>query len=105
MESTEREDLDALSRSDGWQRFLDHVAVEWGTREYGGGARFTMGARQAASEQNEADALAKLRQIVVAQREIHTVIAWVEDRLKDATKAEHAMVAQPVQNYTRRGGL
>ena len=105
MDNSEREDLDQLVRSDGWRRFLEHVEHEWGTREKGGGVRFAQATYTAASDTSEADALSKLRQICVAQREIHTLIAWVDGRLKDATKADQELVAVGPRDYSRRGGL
>lgn len=100
-----REDLDHLVHSPGWSRFLEHVAKEWGTREHGGGARFTQATHTAASELNEADALAKLRQICVAQREIHNLVAWVDTTLKQATKEDRELVPVGPVDYSRRGGL
>ena len=105
MDNSEREDLDQLVRSDGWRRFLAHVEQEWGTKERGGGVRFANATYNAASESSEADALSKLRQICVAQREIHALIAWVEGRLKDATKADQELVAVGPIDYSRRGRL
>ena len=100
-----REDLDHLVHSPGWGRFLAHVQREWGTRETGGGARFTMAASQAVNIGDEINAVNQLRQICVAQREIHTLIAWVEQTLKDTTKQETQLVAAGPVDYSRRGGL
>lgn len=100
-----REDLDHLVHSPGWMRFLAHVEQEWGTREKGGGARFTQATHHAAAELNEADALAKLRQICVAQREIHNLLTWVESTLKQATKEDRELVPAGAPDYSRRGGL
>ena len=97
-----REDLDELVRSAGWQRFVAHVQQEWGTREAGGGVRFTMAARQASNINADGEAIAQLRQICVAQREVHNLVAWVEDTLKEAQKSEQQ---QPALIYPRRGRL
>jgi hypothetical protein len=102
--SDRREDLDELVHSPGWQRFVAHVRQEWGTREAGGGVRFTQAAHQAASLNANDDAIAQLRQICVAQREIHNLIAWVDAELNAAKKAEPQL--EPVRvEYSRRGGL
>jgi hypothetical protein len=104
MESR-REDLDDLVHSPGWMRFLAHVRQEWGTRDAGGGVRFTQAAHQAANLNADADAIGQLRQICVAQREIHNLIAWVDTELAQSQKdeAEYATAAPP--NFSRRGGL
>jgi hypothetical protein len=96
-----REDLEQLVATAGWQRFREYAAKEWGTREQGGGARFTMAARQAADLNAEQDAMQKLRQVCVAQREIHTLIEWVDATLKDAEKQEREPVM--VADFARGG--
>lgn len=99
-----REDLDHLVHSPGWMRFLAHVEQEWGTREKGGGARFTQAAREAADIHAKDVAVDHLRQIMAAQREVHNLIAWVDETLKQTTKQEQELV--PVaRDYSRRGGL
>ena len=77
---SEQEDLDALVTSGGWVLFCQHVQQEWGTTE-GGGAVFLAAVKAAASVTSDAEATAKLRQIVVAQREIHKLLAWSAERL------------------------
>ena len=100
-----REDLDHLVHSPGWARFLAHVEKEWGTRDIGGGVRFTRAATQAADINAERDAINQLRQVCVAQREIHNLIAWVENTLKQATKDDRELQPVAVPDYSRRGGL
>lgn len=99
----EREELDALIRSEGWAVFRRYVAREWGSEDDGGGVRFLAAVRQASSERAEADATEKLRQIVVAQREIHRVMAWVDERLKQLTKKDPAEARAAAMS--RRGAL
>jgi hypothetical protein len=101
MDSREREDLEQLVSCAGWLRFCDYVAKEWGTRENGGGARFTMAARQAADLNAEQDAMQKLRQVCVAQREIHNLMEWVDTSIKEARKHEDAR--ELVADFTRGG--
>lgn len=95
----EFEDLDALIRSAGWLRFKAYVAAQWGTPEHGGGARFQAAVAQA-SNQSDADAIAQLRQVVVAQKQIQGLILEFEgrrDKLKPMDQRELAM--------SRRGSL
>ncbi len=99
MENTEYEDLDALVRSAGWARLLFHVEQQWGTEENGGGHRFMTAVREAAKE-DDANATARLRQIVAAPREIHLVMRWAQQRL-DAVKPNVPREAA----LSRRGGL
>ncbi|HYF37260.1 MAG TPA: hypothetical protein VD994_18305 [Prosthecobacter sp.] len=100
-----REDLDHLVHSPGWSRFLEHVEREWGSREKGGGVRFTQAAHQAANIGDEINAVNQLRQICVAQREIHNLLSWVETTLKQATKEDRELVPVGAPDYSRRGGL
>ena len=96
----EFEDLDALFRSAGWLRFKAHVAQQWGTPQAGGGARLQAGVAQAAAENADADATAKLRQIVVAQKQIQGLILEFELRIEKVRPLEQRELAQ-----SRRGGL
>ena len=100
MES-EREDLDALLQTPGWQRFLRHVAQEWGAED-GGGAMYHGAVTAAAKDDDDPRALAKLRQIVVAQREIQKLVRWPATQLAAATKQEQDPVGA---GSSRRGGL
>jgi hypothetical protein len=99
-----REALDELVHSPGWQRFLAHVQQEWGSREAGGGVRFTQAAHQAANIGANDEAMHQLRQICVAQREIHNLIAWVDAELAASKKDERELVAA-MPEYSRRGSL
>ena len=100
-----REDLDHLVHSPGWGRFLAHVEREWGSKERGGGVRYERAAEQAANLTDDGMAIGQLRQIIAARREIHTLIGWVEQTLKDTTKQETDLVASGPVDYSRRGGL
>lgn len=98
---TEFEDLDALIRSAGWQRFKAHVAEQWGTPSAGGGIRFQQAVRQASNNEADANALAQLRQIVTAQREIQGLIVSFEqqaERLKPMEQRQELAMS-------RRGSL
>lgn len=105
MDRNEREELDELVKSPGWARFVAHVEKEWGTAEHGGGAYFTMAARKASDQTDDATALAYLRQICVAQKQIHGLLAWVYGSLKDATKHDQELATTGAPDYSRRGGL
>lgn len=95
----EFEDLDALIRSAGWQRFKTYVAEQWGTPSAGGGVRFQAAVAHA-SNHGDADAIAQLRQVVVAQKQIQGLVTEFEGRrekLKPLAEREHAL--------SRRGAL
>lgn len=98
-----RDELEALQKSDGWTLFCENVAREWGTAE-GGGARFLKAVRDAADDGADASATAKLRQVTVAQREIHRLMQWVPEQIQklkaaDPVKGDHLTL------LSRRGGL
>ena len=93
MENSEREDLDALVRSDGWRVFCRYVEGEWGN----GGQRFVQGVQLAANDPNLGTD--KLRQVIVAQREIQSLCAWPERRVKELSKPELVALG------SRRGAL
>jgi hypothetical protein len=100
-----REDLDHLVHSPGWARFMAHIEHEWGTKERGGGIRFTQGAHKAADILADAEAANQLRQICIAQREIHNLVSWVYTELKQSTKDEQQLATAGAPDYSRRGGL
>lgn len=100
-----REDLDHLVHSPGWLRFRQHVEREWGTREAGGGIRFEQATEKAANLTDDNTAINQLRQITVARREIHGLIAWVENTLKQTTKEDRELQPVGPPDYSRRGGL
>lgn len=88
---------------DHWAHFRAIVAREWGSADQGGGARFTLAARAAANDTDDAQAIVKMRQVCFAQREIHNLIAQVEQLVRSDAKAEQLV---PVAvDYSRRGGL
>lgn len=66
-------------KSPGWQRFQAMVAKEWGTAE-GGGSAFLAAISNAAKNQDQ-DAMAQMRQILVAQREIQKVMQLIPTRV------------------------
>lgn len=98
VESREKEALDHLVSSEGWKLFTDEVARSWGASE-GNGERFLQ-AVQAASRANDPDALAQLRQIIVAQREIHAMVSFPALRLKQLQTPQPS-----VTQFSRRGSL
>ena len=100
-----REELEELVKSPGWLRFREHVEREWGTRDTGGGIRFEQAAAKAANLTDDATAINQLRQITVARREVHTLIQWVYDALKQATKEDRELQPVGPVDWSRRGGL
>lgn len=100
VQASELEALQALVYSDGWKLFARMVGQQWGDSE-GNGERFLQ-AVSGASKAGDADAIAQLRQIVVAQREMQTVMQWPANRLKQLQQASQQ--AGP-QHPSRRGSL
>lgn len=95
---SEREELDALVNSDGWRLFTSYVQSEWGS----GGRAFIDATEKAADQKADADAMAYLRQIIVAQRQIQRLVRWPEERLKQLATPE---LVPAVTDYSRRGTL
>jgi hypothetical protein len=90
---------------DHWAHFRALVAREWGAPDTGGGARFTLAARSAANDTDDAQAIVKMRQVCFAQREIHNLISQVEQLVKGESRTQEQMAMVPVPDYSRRGGL
>lgn len=88
---------------DHWLHFRALVAREWGTANEGGGARFTLAARAAANDTDDAQAIVKMRQVCFAQKEIHSLISQVEQLVRGDIKAQE--LAPVGVDYSRRGGL
>ena len=98
MDVNEREALEALVQDEGWRLFRRHVLAEWGP----GGRQFIDATTKAADTKADADAVAFLRQIIVAQREIQRVVQWPEEQVKRLKESE----LQPVGvALSRRGAL
>lgn len=101
---TELEELQAMVASDGWRIFKDTIAKLWGTTE-GGGARFMEAVTQA-SRGGDAEALAQLRQVIVAQREIQAAMNYPHARIDALKKAQQQQRSEhPLPFLGRRGGL
>lgn len=94
--STEREDLDNLLKSPGWQRLEQWAQHEWRTQV----AHHT---EVAANEADDVAALNKLRQVIAAKKAVELVLNWPQKRLQDVvSQAAHA---ERVPVLNRRGGL
>lgn len=91
--STEREDLENLVKSPGWQRVRQWAISEW--RE-----QIAQATDTAANATNDTDALNKLRQIIAARKAVELVTGWPDDRLKELTRS-----AAPRPFSLQRGGL
>ena len=99
----EQEDLDQLINSAGWQRFQKMVEQLWGTAE-GGGARFVTAMTNVAKSTDDAIAMAQMRQIIAAQREIQDVMRWPVVRLEHLKRAAPPADSDAMP-LSRRGGL
>ena len=97
--------MDSNDQQDHWMHFRALVAREWGSPEHGGGARFTIAARAAANDTDDALAIVKMRQVCFAQKEIHNLVSQVLQRVKGEVKAQEEMAAASPTDYSRRGGL
>lgn len=104
MTTNEREDLDALVNSAGWQQFKRMVEEQWGSAE-GGGIRFVTQMTNVAKSE-DATALPLMRQIIAAQREIQMVMRWPMERLETLKRTEVKPDSDAVPlTQSRRGGL
>ncbi len=99
-QASELEALQALLDSDGWTVFSRMVGTMWGDSE-GNGERFLQ-AVSGASKAGDADAIAQLRQIIVAQREIQLAMKWPTERVKALSQANQT--SGPM-HPSRRGSL
>jgi hypothetical protein len=97
--------MDSSEDFDRWTRLKALVESEWGTAANGGGARFTLTARAAANDVDDPLAMAKMRQVIFAQREIHNLISQVEQAARGDAKAKEEMAVPVLADYSRRGGL
>lgn len=100
---SDREELEALMQSRGWTLFCANVAKEWGTSD-GGGSRFIAAVRDAAADGSDANATAKLRQVTVAQREIHRLLQWVPEHVALLRRTD-PVEGDKLALLSRRGNL
>lgn len=92
-----REELEALTQSEGWKLFVAQTVSEWGP-----GGRAFIDATTKAANGTDADAIGWLRQIIAAQREIQKLMRWPDEEL--ARLKERELVATST-DYSRRGRL
>jgi hypothetical protein len=101
MENTELEELEAVTKSEGWRLFVKHVNDEWGSD----GALFQGAITAAANVTDDPIATAKLRQVLVTQREIRKLMSWVGERIEYLKKTAPAVDSDAKPMSSRRGGL
>jgi hypothetical protein len=94
--STEREDLDNLLKSPGWQR-----VAQWANADLA--AKLSTHMEAAAAEMDDVQALSRLRQVMAAKKAVDLVLAYPDARLRELTA--HAAHAERVPVLNRRGGL
>ena len=104
--TNEQEDLDQLLSSAGWQRFAKMVEQQWGGVE-GSGERFINQMTAVARSTDDVIAMAQMRQIIAAQREIQSVMRWPSLRLEQIkrTAVPADSDATALTEFSRRGGL
>jgi hypothetical protein len=78
MTTNEREDLDNLLKSPGWQRLEAWARHEWQEQMI----RHT---EVAADATNDIEALNKLRQVIAAKKAVEVVLSWPSHQLKRIT--------------------
>lgn len=100
MENTEHEDLDALLSSPGWERFKAYVKSEWGPE----GVQFTRALAQAADVVDDPLAMARFRQVLVAQKACQGVLDWLPARVAHL-KATALPTGSDALPMSRRGTL
>ena len=71
---SEREDLEGLLLHPGYLRFAAYARKHWGDE-------ITALLRTAVNDTNDANALQKMRQIIVAKDAIDRLLAWPEERI------------------------
>ncbi len=74
MTTNERDDLRNLLTSPGWLRFHEYAMKQW-TDE------IAHHLRTAVNDTNDAHALQKMRQLLVAKEAIERLLAWPEERI------------------------
>jgi hypothetical protein len=90
----EREDLEALLTAPGWLRLVNHATQYW-TED------IATKVEQAADDVNDLQALHRLRQLVVARREVMKLLAYPSERVKALRQQD--TVYPP--SLSRRGSL
>lgn len=96
--ATEHEDLDQLLHSQGWLRFQQFAAKEWGDQ-------LEQQLRQAAAEREDTMAANKIRQILVAKAAVERLVKWPADRLAELDRAEQSRLTGEHIPLSRRGTL
>ena len=94
----EREDLEALLKAPGWLRFVNAQRKTWEEE-------FSKFVRQATNDTNDAAALTKLRQVIVARDAVLAALTYPDERLRGLTDMEHARVLSTNVPLSRRGSL
>lgn len=92
----EREDIDALLRSPGWQR-----VKAWAEKDLT--AKMNSATEHAANETDDVSALGKLRQVIAAKRAVTLVLDYPETRLQELARTAAGQARDT--SFSRRGGL
>ena len=94
MNDQEREDLDALVTSPGWQRY-----TQWASAE--SRAQMDAAITAAANSRDDLTALRQLQQVIVAKKFIELAIQWPHKRMQELA----AQGQEREHSFSRRGGL
>ncbi len=96
--ASEQEDLSALLMAPGWLRLCQHVEQEWA-------AQFESKVTQTIDDPDDLKALEKMRQIVVAKREVMRLLRWPKERLDTLARAAESREKETLVPLSRRGAL
>jgi hypothetical protein len=96
--ATEYEDLDQLARSQGWLRLQQYVTKEWGDR-------FQDLIKVAVSDRDDAFAVRRLQQVLVAKEAVEKLMQWPSERLAQLEQAKQIREAAEHTPLSRRGTL
>ena len=88
----ERQALDDLTKSEGWAFLIARVKAEWGAKAY---------AIQLERAAGSPDAPHEIIRLSFANRVVHSLFGWPDDRIRDLTK-QTEQAAQP--ESMSRGG-
>lgn len=94
----EYEDLEALTKAPGWLRFKLAQEKHW-EAEFGNFVRIAVG------DSNDAAALLKLRQVIVAKDAVLKALTYPDERMRQLQGAADNRTLEQFGSLSRRGTL
>ena len=97
---SQREDLDNLLKSPGWQLFVEHATREWQEQ-------INRHLETALNDTDDALAANKMRQMIAAKKAIDVLLQWPKERLARLVQKDEAQAVTVTgwQDPSRRGGF